>query len=763
MKMEEYYQQFEHCRQEEKPFCEDRCPLGMDVLDFMDKLSRKRYNVAYKTFRDAAVFPDIVAALCPEYCHACCPRTETDEPIQVNLLEKTCVARATRKKPNEYNLPAKKESIGIIGGGISGLACALRLASKKYQVEIYEQTHQLGGCLKGRLPEALFLEDIQRQFQFEDYKVQFNQTIHGLEDLAEKGHQAIYIATGKGGETFGLPIKEGKPYAQQGELGIFVGGSLLGKEIIPALADGIKMAKAIENYLKTGNLNYPEEKPPTEVVADTKGLTPQEKVVPTDGEIFTEEEMERELARCIRCQCNGCRTSCDIVDFFDKWPLKMRDEIMTTTMPADSMIHKTPAIKLINTCTQCMSCDDWCPGQIQLGRMIKEARKSLHQIGRMPGAYHQFWVRDMEFANGQYGALTKKAPGRDTCEYAFFPGCHLGAANPEYVYSTYRWLIEAKPDTGILLRCCAVPADWAGNEALHQEEINHLIHQWESLGKPILIMACPSCMRHIKEYVPEIKMVSLYQLMEEQGLGIEEADSGSLPEGKHYIFDPCAAKEEEAMKAAVRTLAGRLGIALDLEEEKTSHGCCGYGGNVQVANPEFSQNIGEKRAKISDYPYLTYCINCRDVFLDEGKQANHILDFLLQIPPQESRPSLTQRRENRVLLKERLLHTLWEEEMEKPKKNNQLKIIPQVMEKMNGLKLLEEDILEVIEFAEQSKRRTFNPETETYKCYREIGSITCWVEYKKVGEINEVVNVYTHRMKIELEGVWNGRKTDNNM
>ncbi|MDD2483602.1 MAG: hypothetical protein PHQ50_01035, partial [Eubacteriales bacterium] len=72
----------------------------------------------------------------------------------------------------------------------------------------------------------------------------------------------------------------------------------------------------------------------------------------------------------------------------------------------------------------------------------------------------------------------------------------------------------------------------------------------------------------------------------------------------------------------------------------------------------------------------------------------------------------------------------------------------------------EEDIATVIEQSEADERQTYDPKTELYTCYREIGHVTCWVQYRIMGAQREIINVYTHRMKIKLEGVWNGRKTD---
>lgn len=761
MDMETYYRQFENCLQEEKPYCSDDCPFHMDVLDFQDKMGRKRYNAAYKIFRNAVAFPDLVAALCPKYCEQRCPMSEAGGAIQVNLLERTCVAKAKRKDPNQYNLPAKAGKVAVVGGGISGLACALRVASKKYEVVLYEKSDKLGGQLNELLPEDLIRTDIERQFKYETYSLNLNTEIKNIDELVRAGFDAVYVATGRDGLDFGVLHQQDGHCALHGKTAVFAGGSLAGKDLMHALADGIDMAWSIETYLKTGNVRYPEAAEPTKVVADLyerKVLAP---IVPTDEGVFTDEEVEEELARCLRCQCDGCRTYCDLTAYFDKWPMKMRDEIMTTTMPADSMIHKTPAIKLINACTQCRLCDEVCPGNIELGAMIKEARKKLHKLDRMPGAYHQFWVRDMQFANGPYAALAKPGPGRDQCEYAFFPGCHLGAADPEYVEGAYGWMLSKEPGTGLLLRCCGVPADWAGNEELHQKEIDSLREDWESMGSPTLIMACPSCMRHFREYLPDVPIISLYEIMRDWGM----EPAAQAAQETYSIFDPCSARNDDEIQDAVRALTAKAGIDFEELPKGAKHGCCGFGGNVEVANPKFAKHIAEERSGLSENPYITYCINCRDVFIDENKPVKHILDILLGIEPKDGRlPTVTERRCNRVFLKEHLLDKIWGETMaEKPELTYHLKINDDIRDKMNRLKVLEEDICHVLEMGEVHGRRTLDPEKGTYKCYREVGYITCWVEYRVQEEVYEIVNLYTHRMKIELEAVWNGRKTDTDL
>lgn len=783
MDMQTYYDQFENCMQEEKAFCSDDCPFHMDVIDFEDKLAAGRYSAAFKILRNAVVFPEIVTRICPQYCTRKCPRNELGGSIQINKLERTCLVNTKRKDPNKYNLPARKGRIAIIGAGLAGLSCALRLASKKYETVIYEKTSSMGGQLIDMLPEEVITEDINRQFKYEKYILITDTEISDIDTLTAEGFDAVFVATGNGGNDFGVfsckdaangiygYVIENTPAVCHGTTAVYAGGSLLGKDVLHAAADGLAMAKEIEGFIKTGIFRYPQEAEKTKVEVDASNL----KAVPAVGsagsksnigkdETFNEDEMKAEISRCIRCQCNACKTHCDLTAYFDKWPLQMRDDIMATTMPANSMIRKAPATRLINMCTQCGLCGEVCPGQIELGSMIKEARRMMHKIGRMPDAFHQFWVRDMEFANSKYASLAKCPPGKNSCSFALFPGCHLGAADPAYVEKAYKALLTVNDDTGLILRCCGVPADWAGNEEVHSAQLDSMRADWEALGKPTMIMACPSCMRHFREYMPEIPIVSIYEVFDMWNIPVAEKGSRNVRRADNVwsIFDPCAARNCDDMQDAVRKMLAKTGIAFEELPGGDKHGCCGFGGNIEVASSKMAKKVAGERSALSENPYITYCINCRDVFHDEGKPVTHALNVFLDIDePGDTLPTVTERRCNRVILKEQLLNEIWGESMnEKPVQKYNLIIRPEIETKMNSLKILEEDICHVIEMGELHGRRVFDPAAETYKCYREIGSITCWVEYKPVGDAFELVNVYTHRMKIELEVVFNGRKTD---
>jgi Fe-S oxidoreductase len=813
--MEQYLSNFKNCLQKEIPYCAAECPFHLDIHDFIEKMKRGGFRGAFKTYRDAAGFPRIASELCHEPCKGVCPRKGADSAIELLMLEKACISFTADRAPTDYNLPGKKKKVAVIGAGISGLACALRLCMKKYEVEIFEASGRIGGYLWELMKPEIFMADIEEQFKHEKYVIHLNTPVKSPEDLTGCGFDAVYAATGEGGTDFGLPSPGGRDGTEEysisgtgrhcafyGGAGWFAGGGLIGEQPVYALANGLYMGTVIDNFLKTGKLLNSANIQSTCIQLDPAKLKREETVLPANGMDYNEEEAKKEAARCLECQCDFCRTYCDLTDFYKKWPLRIRDEIMATTLPGSADVKATPAKRLLSTCSQCGLCKDVCPEEIDLGGLILEGRKSMHRQKKAPWVFHDFWLRDMDFANGDLAALTmppavggsaaaKPVVGSSAadkpaeCEYAFFPGCQLGASDPDLVKRAYAYLTGKRPDTGLILRCCGAPAEWSGDEERFKGEIEAIRRQWEALGKPKLILACPTCEKKFKAYMPDIPVTSVYEIIADWGIetgGPADNGGGSSqkPAKIWSVFDACAARHENGMKEAVRALAEKAGCRLEpLPLHDSFEQCCGFGGQPGAANPEYAEFVVQKRITECENPYITYCINCRDSFVHGGKEAVHILDLIFGIGnAPEKLATVSERRGNRIRLKRDLLkeyRNIETEEMKQP--GRKVRISEELKEKLDRERILEEDAISVLDFCERTGRRVFLPEKGIYSGYREIGYTTYWVEYKLPRTTKadgttgaeteaptcELVNAYAHRMKIELEPVWNGKKMEQDL
>ena len=129
---------------------------------------------------------------------------------------------------------------------------------------------------------------------------------------------------------------------------------------------------------------------------------------------------------------------------------------------------------------------------------------------------------------------------------------------------------------------------------------------------------------------------------------------------------------------------------------------------------------------------------------------------------------MTQRQENRRILKETLLAFFWDEQPEIPRKEYPVtvEISSALQEKLSRERILEEQIFQTIDFCQRHNRTILNEETGTLSGYCVIGYMTYWAEYRVLDEARrhyELINAYCHRTKIELEAVWNGIRQETDL
>ena len=765
--MKEYLEGFKKCLENEPPFCRVACPFGLDAIDLIQKMKRGSFRSAYQTYRDFVLFPQIVSRLCPAPCKGVCPKADFGGAIELRLLEEALVKHTENQEPTVYNLPQKEQKVAIIGGGLSGLACALRMATRRYDVTLYEQSDRIGGSMWELFPAGEFLEEIERQFTGINYNLKLNTKIENLDEVLPV--DAIYIATGKGGRTFDIDKSadsDGHVILEDGPL-VVIGGGVTGKDEIYALAEGIDKAVVIDNYLRSKRIILSQKRSATRTVIDKSKWTETLAVKPEE-EVYSQEELKEEASRCMECQCDFCRTYCDLPEYLDKWPLRIKDEIGATTLPGKSEVKATPARRYMSASNLTGICKDVCPVEIDLDELLLEGRRSMHIQGKVPWVFHDFWVRDMDHADSDKSQISAPPKGEKECKVLYFPGCQLSASRPSLVEKSYGYIMEKEPSAGLLLRCCGVPAEWAGMEDLHKEKIEEIRTTWKEMGSPLVILACPTCGKKFKEFLPEIPTTFIYEWMVEKGIPEEGYLRESAKEQSYSIFDPCATRHMPEVQEAVRCLVKDLKIPLEeLPLSKGQANCCSFGGQPSIADPNYQKFVAKKRVEEGDCPYINYCANCQDVFLEEGKEAIHLLDLFFTEPEDKAeivnRPTRTERRRNREGLKRDLLERNWAKKMVEEKKDSPIKLewLPGVLEKISKQRILEDDVEEVIRFCERTKRKVYHSEKKTWSGYREIGFMTYWVEYEETAPGTFLVHTaYTHRMKIELEEVWDGKKRE---
>ena len=715
------------CRQNEPPFCQAVCPFSLDIKGLEEKWKKARFNAAYRTYQNTVGFPGIVAELCDRPCEKACIREKLDSAVAIGRLEEATVRYARRKAPNAYNLPSKGRKIAIIGGGLSGLGCALRLCNKKYDVTIFEAENVLGGRARGRMDAGKFDEEIENQFQFESFERRMGERVTSLDGIREE-FEAVYVATGADGDRFGLEPDKGGAFAT-GTPGVFMGGSMMGKNDMEALADGLEVSLAIERYLKTGGMNEPFRKKGTLLEMNLSLIKREEPVVPANGEYFTEEEAAEEIARCQKCSCDACMKACDLMRLHEKTPRRIWEEVYITIHPGTLSRDGTWATRLITTCDQCGLCKAVCPQHIDFGEFFLQSHRAMHNKGAMPWPFHDFWLRDMEFSSGK-AKVCRRPEGVEKSRYAFFPGCQLAASDARYVTKTYEWLLSKQPDTAVWMTCCGAPVEWAADEEKHAAYLEKLKAEWKELGEPTVIFACPNCRKQFEQYLPDIPGVFLSEMMEEWGIERQKPEEGVEFSDTYAIFDPCASRDFPELQKNMRRLADSLDIsreALPYEGEKAR--CCGYGGHIGIAAPAYTKRVAYERSAESPLPYLTYCVNCRESFAGQEKEAVHFLDIVFGINGNR-RPlsTVTERQQRRLEAKKWLLENYWHEKTEE-EVGMKLLVDKELERKLSESQILISDMEQVIGHCEKEGCGSLDPETGHVTGHLKIQNITYWAEY----------------------------------
>jgi len=729
------------CLQDEKAFCTVKCPFNLDVRDFIGKLQQGRYNAAYKTYQNTVGFPGIVSLLCPEPCRDVCALKEKGGSVSLKLLEAASMNFARNREPDQYNMPPKPARIAVIGAGPGGLACALRLATRKYKVTVFEKSGHIGGHLND-LPDAdILIDDIRLQFKHEILDLRLNSRVT---DISALDFDAVYVATGMHGDTFGLSLIAEGHYSTDRD-GVFMGGSVTGADVMHAIAQGLSTASAIEGFLKTGRMNHFE--PPateTKLTYSAINIIPSEAVRPENGKEYSREEARAEANRCLKCTCDACVRYSPLLGYFRKFPKKITEEVEVSINPSSLDGEATLATRLISTCNYCGLCREVCPKEIDTGEFLLRSHYTMREKGKMPWAFHEFFLRDMEFSTGEASLLLQPRE-QGELKYLFFPGCQIGASDPRLVMRSYDFLLNNFPSTALLLGCCGAPADWAGDAPSHEEVLKKIRSAWSNLGNPAIVFACATCNLMFRKHLPEMKGVFIYDLI------ARSAAIPSIPGNKTAsVFDPCAARHEDDLQEAIRSIATRAGFRLEpLPMEGRLAECCSYGGQVSVAHPPFAEYTIKKVINRNTNPYITYCSNCRDTFARAGKETMHILDLVFGLE-QRPQPTVSERRENRLRLKTMLLKEYENEDFNMEMKESKLTISSGLREKLDAGMILESDILTLIETCEQSGNKILDPEKGSFTGHLQIGNMTFWAEYRVLDDGRyELINSYSHRMKIE--------------
>ena len=199
--------QSSRCSQCGVPFCQIHCPLSNNIPDWLKLTAEGRLKEAYEISQSTNNMPEVCGRICPQdrLCEGNCVIEQSGHgTVTIGSIEKYITDTAWEKgwvKP--LNIKKElKQSVGIIGAGPAGMACAEELRKSGYQVTIYDRYDRPGGLLIYGIPnfklEKFVVE--RRTKLLKESGIKFVQNFEAgkdktLKELQEK-HDAILISTG---------------------------------------------------------------------------------------------------------------------------------------------------------------------------------------------------------------------------------------------------------------------------------------------------------------------------------------------------------------------------------------------------------------------------------------------------------------------------------------------------------------------------------------------------------------------------------------
>ncbi len=139
------------------PPCGEACPAGVDVRGFITLVKDGRMEEAAGLYLEENPFPAICGRVCFHFCEGSCNRSEYDEAVAINSLERYIGGSVSAGQSSPADNGRK---VALIGSGPAGLSCAYFLKRLGYSVEVYEKEQKTGGVLRYCIPEYRLPEKV---------------------------------------------------------------------------------------------------------------------------------------------------------------------------------------------------------------------------------------------------------------------------------------------------------------------------------------------------------------------------------------------------------------------------------------------------------------------------------------------------------------------------------------------------------------------------------------------------------------------------
>ena len=218
---EEAAEQSERCLDCGNPYCEWKCPVHNYIPNWLKLAGEGRIMEAADLCHETNSLPEVCGRICPQdrLCEQACTLATGFGAVTIGAIERYIVDEAIRQgwRPKLGHVKTRPWSVGIVGAGPAGLACADVLTRNGVSVTVYDRYPEIGGLLTFGIPDfKLEMRVMQRRRELlEGAGVHFKLNCEIGRDIQahelEKMHDALFFGTG----TY-TPVEAQLPGADKG-------------------------------------------------------------------------------------------------------------------------------------------------------------------------------------------------------------------------------------------------------------------------------------------------------------------------------------------------------------------------------------------------------------------------------------------------------------------------------------------------------------------------------------------------------------------
>jgi len=206
MSPDEAADQSERCLDCGNPYCEWKCPVHNYIPNWLKLAEEGRIMEAADLCHETNSLPEVCGRICPQdrLCEQACTLATGFGAVTIGAIERYIVDEALKQgwRPDLSSVQTKPWSVGIVGAGPAGLACADILTRNGISVTVYDRYPEIGGLLSFGIPDfKLELQVMRRRREvLEGAGVLFKMNCEIGRDIQahelEKMHDALFFGLG---------------------------------------------------------------------------------------------------------------------------------------------------------------------------------------------------------------------------------------------------------------------------------------------------------------------------------------------------------------------------------------------------------------------------------------------------------------------------------------------------------------------------------------------------------------------------------------